>query len=87
MECYLQNTESPEVLCTFSLIKKLSGNSFSSPILEILIEFQLIVLYSVKILIKCEGRIKIFSGMQRVTEEKSHAAFIAEVSENVFYQK
>lgn len=32
--------------------------------------FQLLILYSVKIAIKHEGRIKVFSNMQRLTEKK-----------------
>lgn len=72
------------MLCTLLLIKKVNEKSFSSQILEILLEFQLIILYSVKISIKHEDRIKIFSDMQRVTEEKSYAAFIIEVLANVF---
>lgn len=72
------------MLCTLLRIKKVNEKSFSSQILEILMEFQLIILYSVKISIKHEDRIKIFSDMQRVTEEKSYADFIIEVLANVF---
>ena len=62
--------------------KKANKNTFAVPILEMLRAFQPIILYSVKIAIKREGRIKIFSNMQRLTEKKSYACFITEVLEN-----